>query len=190
MKRQKIVLSQVGPPGFYINDPPNPYIFGIHVNSDSYPIPALKTLQFYYNRNNVPISSQSVRVVYRDRSEFFKSTCRSAIDSATAQGFNVLAIEFNPDGDDATYKLNPNEDRNGTIHQLELSNTGVPNFQNVPFLEGLADQLCDKNRDEDDLSGNNNVAVFACVQGGDADVILARMRSNGCRPSLAWVSVT
>ena len=185
LKRQKIVLSQVGPPGFYINDPPNPYIFGIHVNSDTYPIPALKALQFYHDRINVPTSSQSVRVVYRDRSEFFKSTCRSAIDTATEQGFNVTAIEYNPDGDDATYKLNPNGDENDAVKQLELS-AGVPNSQNIMFLEGLADLLCDTNVEEADLSDNNNVAVFACVQGGDADVILARMRSKGCRPSLAW----
>lgn len=117
-------------------------------------------MQFQLEAIGESTQNQPVRVVYRDRSEFFKSTCVSAIDTATSQGFNVTAIEFNPD---------------------EENEAGVPNSQNVEFLERLADQLC--SADEGD---NNNAAIFACVQGGDADVILARMRMNGCRPSLAW----
>lgn len=161
LKHAKIVLSQVGPPGFYMDVANNPYVFGIHVNSDTYPLPALKALQFKLDGMGESTKNQPVRVVYRDRSEFFKSTCRSAIDTATVQGFDVTAIEFNPDGEEEP---------------------GVPNSQNVEFLEGLADQLCSA----DEGPGTNNAAVFACVQSGDADVMLARMRLNGCRPTLAW----
>mmetsp|Transcript_13530 Transcript_13530/g.22205 ORF Transcript_13530/g.22205 Transcript_13530/m.22205 type:complete len:954 (-) Transcript_13530:19-2880(-) len=161
LKHAKIVLSQVGPPGFYMDVANNPYVFGIHVNSDAYTLPALKALQFRLDAMGESTKNQPVRVVYRDRSEFFKSTCVSAIDAATVQGFDVTAIEFNPDGEETP---------------------GVPNSQNVEFLEGLADQLCSA----DEGSNTNNAAVIACVQNGDADVMLARMRLNGCRPMLAW----
>lgn len=161
LKHAKIVLSQVGPPGFYMDVANNPYVFGIHVNSDTYSLPALKALQFHLDAMGESTKNQPVRVVYRDRSEFFKSTCRSAIDTATAQGMVVTDIEFNPDGQEEP---------------------GVPNSQNVGFLEGLADQLCSA----DEGPNTNNAAIFACVQNGDADVILARMRLNGCRSTLAW----
>eukprot|EP00984_Skeletonema_dohrnii_P029715 scaffold20560_cov93-Skeletonema_dohrnii-CCMP3373.AAC.3 len=161
LKHAKIVLSQVGPPGFYMDVANNPYVFGIHVNSDTYSLPALKALQFRLDATGESTKKQPVRVVYRDRSEFFKSTCRSAIDAATLQGFDVTAIEFNPDGEETP---------------------GVPNSQNVEFLEGLADQLCSANEGPN----TNNAAVIACVQSGDSDVMLARMRLNGCRPTLAW----
>eukprot|EP00985_Skeletonema_marinoi_P006921 scaffold3024_cov115-Skeletonema_marinoi.AAC.7 len=161
LKHAKIVLSQVGPPGFYMDVANNPYVFGIHVNSDTYSLPALKALQFHLDATGESTKKQPVRVVYRDRSEFFKSTCRSAIDAATLQGFDVTAIEFNPDGEEMP---------------------GVPNSQNAEFLEGLADQLCSA----DEGPNTNNAAVIACVQSGDSDVMLARMRLNGCRPTLAW----
>ncbi|KAK1740327.1 GABA-B receptor [Skeletonema marinoi] len=161
LKHAKIVLSQVGPPGFYMDVANNPYVFGIHVNSDTYSLPALKALQFHLDATGESTKKQPVRVVYRDRSEFFKSTCRSAIDAATLQGFDVTAIEFNPDGEEMP---------------------GVPNSQNAEFLEGLADQLCSA----DEGPNTNNAAVIACVQERDADVMIARMRLNGCRPTLAW----
>ena len=50
LKHAKIVLSQVGPPGFYMDVVNNPYVFGIHVNSDTYPLPALKVcLSHWYH---------------------------------------------------------------------------------------------------------------------------------------------
>eukprot|EP00984_Skeletonema_dohrnii_P009559 scaffold3657_cov114-Skeletonema_dohrnii-CCMP3373.AAC.5 len=161
LKHAKIVLSQVGSPGYYLDVANNPYVFGIHVNSDTYTLPALKALQFHLDEKGESTKNQPVRVVYRDRSEFFKSTCRSAIDTATVQGFDVTAIEFNPYGEETP---------------------GVLNSQNVEFLEGLADQLCSA----DEGPNTNNAAVIACVQERDADVMLARMRLNGCRPTLAW----
>ncbi|KAL7532547.1 hypothetical protein ACHAXR_007278 [Thalassiosira sp. AJA248-18] len=151
LKRQKVVISQVGPPGFYMDVETNPYVFGIHVNSDTYPLPAISALTFQLNSAGIPTSTQQVRIMYRDKSEFFYSTCRSAVDAAIDKGFDVTAIEYDPDGDE-----------NGN---------GVLNSQDIQFLEKLADELCPPINDDDDV---------------DADAILARMRSNGCRPSLAW----
>lgn len=142
----------------------NKYVFGIHVNSDTYPLPSLSSLTFQLNSEGISTSTQQVRVMYRDKSEFFYSTCRSAIDTATEKGFNVTAIEYDPDGD--------------------TENIGIPNSQNVPFLQNLADELCPPTKTDDKVS--STPAIFACVLDAEADAILARMRHNGCRPKLAW----
>jgi len=162
LENRKIVLSQVGPPGFY--DPAaNPYVFGIHVNSDTYPLPALSALAFKLQAEGRPASSQQVRALYRDRSEFFKSTCESAVDAARERGFDVTAIEYNPDGDD--------------------DGDGTPNSQDEDHVRALADELCPP------VNGYNSrqayPAVFACVN-QEVDVVLGRMRENGCRPVSAW----
>jgi hypothetical protein len=164
LKRKKVVISQVGPPGFYMDVETNPYVFGIHVNSDTYPLPALQALQFHLRSESIATSLQPVRVMYRDQSEFFYSTCRSVIDEATVQGFDVTAIEYDPYADD--------------------DGSGVANSLNALFLENLADQVCPSasdNSTDDQLPP----AIFACVS-GEADVILDRIRSNGCRPSMSW----
>jgi len=138
----------------------NPYVFGIHVNSDSYPLPALQALRFHLASTGDPVSKQPINVIYRDKSEFFYSTCRSVIDEAIEQGFAVTEIEFDPFGDDGS---------------------GVENIKNVPYMESLTDVLCPANATE----GMLQPAIFACVN-GETDVILARMRHNGCRPSVTW----
>jgi hypothetical protein len=171
LKHSKVVISQVGPPGFYMDVATNPYVFGIHVNSDTYPLPALQTLLFHLNSINEKTSNQQVRVVYRDKSEFFYSTCKSVIDVATSQGFDVTDIMYDPDG----------------ITEDEDNEDGIPNSQNIPFLEGLADRLCPPSigyieGQEQKLSP----AIFACVKDGEADAILSKIRLNGCRPSLSW----
>lgn len=173
LKRKKMVVSQVGPPGFYKDVDTNPYVFGIHVNSDTYPLPALRALQFHLNFLGISTSLQSVRVMYRDKSEFFYSTCQSVVDEATKEGFNVTAIKYDPEG-------------------ME-DGSDVKNSQNIPFLESLADRLCPSRAsilaDVVDIDDNDHQlppAIFACVQNQEADAILAKMRSNGCRPSMAW----
>ncbi len=167
LKRQKIVISQVGPPGFYMDVKNNPYVFGIHVNSDTYPLPALQALKFHLQATGKSTSQQPVSVIYRDKSEFFYSTCRSVIDEAIEGGFDVTEIEFDPFGDE--------------------DGSGVQNIQNVGFMENLTDILCPANNGNstDDLDDELPPAIFACV-GNEADTILARMRHNGCRPSLSW----
>lgn len=167
LERKKVVISQVGPPGFYMDVETNPYVFGIHVNSDTYPLPALQALQFHLQAIGKASSMQRVGVIYRDKSEFFYSTCRSVIDTAIENGFDVTEIEFDPNGDE--------------------DGSGVSNIQNVPYMESLTDILCPSNignsmgNDFDELPP----AIFACV-GNEADAILDRMRFNGCRPSVSW----
>lgn len=162
LKRQKVVISQVGPPGFYKDVETNPYVFGIHVNSDTYTMPAIQSLQFHLQATGRATSLQRVGVIYRDKSEFFYSTCRSAIDEATENGFEVTEIEFDPFGD--------------------ADGSGLQNVQNQAYIEGLTDILCPANNTETD---ELPPAIFACV-GNEADFILNRMRQNGCRPSVTW----
>jgi hypothetical protein len=175
LKRKKIVISQVGPPGFYMDVQQNAYVFGIHVNSDTYPLPALRALQFHLNSAGTATSLQPVRVLYRDKSEFFYSTCRSAIDEATNEGFDVTAIEYDPEGFE--------------------DGSDIKNSQNTAFLENLADTLCppkNENVMASSIDHDGSIveelppAIFACVLNDEADAILARLRSNGCRPSLSW----
>ena len=157
LKREKVVISQVGPPGFYRDVKTNPYVFGIHVNSDTYPLPALQALEFHLKTTNTATSLQPVRVIYGNYAEFFYSTCRSVIDEATEQEFDVTEIEYDPNTDD---------------------------------LESLADQLCPSinGNSTDDAGFGDQLppAIFACVKNDEANVILDRLRSNGCRPSSSW----
>ena len=83
-----IVMAQVGPPGFYTEG--NPYVFGFHINSDTYPLPNVQSLSFLAQELEGGASKIPVRVIYRTKSEFFYSTCRSAIDTLQSQGKNRL----------------------------------------------------------------------------------------------------
>ncbi|KAL7535580.1 hypothetical protein ACHAWF_005205 [Thalassiosira exigua] len=154
LKRKKIVLSQVGPPGFYADVATNPYVSGIHVNSDTYPLPALKALQFHLDAEGVPASDQPLRVgvLFLNVQVGNRSGCRGG-------------VQFNPDAFE--------------------EGSEVPNGQNVEFLESLANRACGPGGDGA-AEASVAHAIFACVQGGEADVILQRMRSKGCRPSMAW----
>jgi len=79
------------------------------------------------------------------------------IDEATEQEFDVTEIEYDPNTDD---------------------------------LESLADQLCPSingnSMDDDGFGDQLPPAIFACVKNDEANVILDRLRSNGCRPSSSW----
>ena len=173
---RRIHLAQIGPPGFYQSETAHAYTFGMHVNSDTYPLAAVREL----NLRVVPESEsgdpadQPVRVVYRDRSEFFYSTCRSVIDEATGQGFDVTAIEYNPEADD--------------------DGNGVLNFEDVAFLQGLADQACPPPDDTSSVDNQMSVAeprpaLFACVLSElEANTLLDRWGANGCRPASVWLT--
>ena len=90
-----ILMAQVGPPSFYKTE--NPYVFGMHVNSDLYAAPMIQALTLYSNRQPDGPSQQPATVLYSTESEFYNSTCQSAIRAVQAAGFNtVTAIEFNP----------------------------------------------------------------------------------------------
>mmetsp|Transcript_17634 Transcript_17634/g.41658 ORF Transcript_17634/g.41658 Transcript_17634/m.41658 type:complete len:631 (-) Transcript_17634:171-2063(-) len=167
---RRIVLAQIGPPGFYQSDTAHAYTFGMHVDSDTYPLAAVRelNLRVVAESESSDPADQPVRVVYRDRSEFFYSTCRSAIDEATSQGFDVTAIEYNPEADD---------DGNGQL-----------NFEDVAFLQGLADQACPPPDDESSIA-EPGPALFACVLSElEANTLLDRWGANGCRPAAVWLT--
>ncbi|CAB9515366.1 Gamma-aminobutyric acid (GABA) B receptor [Seminavis robusta] len=119
LQHQTMLLAQVGPPSYYQTG--NPYIFGFHLNSDNYPLPAVRALGF-----SAASKDQPVRVLYRTVAEFFYSTCRSAIDALKELGFtNVMQVEYVPD-----------DDHNGD---------GIQNQFDPAFLHALADQTCPPN---------------------------------------------
>ena len=159
---QTMLLAQVGPQAYYTSERSNDHVFGAHIASEGYGIPAFQGLRF--NRNIVK-EEQKLRVVYRDRSEFFYRTCRAVIDLALEEGFNqTKAIEYNPDGD-------PDGD-------------GVLNHQDEDFLMDLADQACPPEE------ANDNVAIWGCfLTDVEVNTFLDRLRTNKCRLSSLWLTV-
>jgi hypothetical protein len=115
-------MAQVGPPIYYSAD--NPYLFVFHINSDAYPQAAVQTLGFHAEDNVAGgLEMQSVKVVYRTKSTFFKSICESAIRYARNAGLtNITEISFDPFADD-------DED-------------GVVNAFDKDFLNGVARHFC------------------------------------------------
>ncbi|CAB9511865.1 Gamma-aminobutyric acid (GABA) B receptor [Seminavis robusta] len=163
-----MVLSQVGPPGFYKDQ--NPYVFGVHINSDEYPIPAVRALGFSAvaapKDSPQSLSQQPVIVIYRTHSEFFRSTCESAVRTAKEFGFtNVTEVIYDPEGD---------HDNDGVFNQVDED-----------FLRGIADDTCPPG------SGAHgdafNPAIFACFL-AEQDVVLRRWQENGCRPISLWLT--
>lgn len=151
-----MLLAQVGPPSYYQSG--NPYLFGFHLNSDSYPLPAVRALGFTASKN------QPIVVMYRTISEFFYSTCRSAIDTLHELGFtNVLEMEYVPD-----------DDHNGD---------GIQNQFDPVFLHAMADQACPPNNN----TQQTDPAIFACFL-SEQDLVLPRLIHNGCRPSSIWLT--
>lgn len=161
LEHQAIVMAQVGPPGFYAEN--NPYVFGFHINSDTYPLPNVRALGFLAQEQEGGPSSIPVRVIYRKKSEFFYSTCRSAIDSLTEAGFTDL-IEI-------LYDHAEDDDGDGEINQFDKD-----------FLEGLADDACPPGSSED-----FHPALFACTL-TEQEIILNRWLETGCRPTSTWVT--
>mmetsp|Transcript_4208 Transcript_4208/g.6153 ORF Transcript_4208/g.6153 Transcript_4208/m.6153 type:complete len:975 (-) Transcript_4208:117-3041(-) len=155
-----IISTQVGPPEFY--EDKNPYVFGMHINSDMYPQPAVQELKFFAETLPGGLSDQPMRVIYRNKSGFFNSTCRAAIDLAKSSGLtDVVAFEYDPEGD---------HDQNGVTNDLD-----------EPFLQSLADQACSPGSEE------QKPALFLCTL-IEHDVILERLKQNGCRPISLWAT--
>lgn len=155
-----IVFSQVGPPGFYTDD--NPYVFGFHLNSDVYPSHTVRQLVFSVSSGK-GTASQPIKVIYRTKSEFFFSTCNSAIDEARKSGFTDLDLILYD-------------------HEADEDNDGIINEQDMDFLYLIADRACPPG------SGENvgfHPAIFMCVR-VEQDMILERFRQNGCRPNTLW----
>jgi 7 transmembrane sweet-taste receptor of 3 GCPR len=162
-----MVLAQVGPPGFYADD--NPYVFGVHINSDEYPIPAVRALGFAAAavpaENPTSLTRQPVIVVYRNQSEFFRSTCESAVRTAREFGFvNITEVVYDPGADH-------DEDE-------------VVNEKDEEFLLWLADETCPPGSGQ---QGDANPAIFACFL-AEQDIVLQRWKQNGCRPVALWLT--
>ena len=119
LKYRTMLLAAVGPPAFYAQN--NPWLFGMHLNSNDYAIDAVRRLQFWTQTARAP----SVAVLYRTASEFFASTCQATVQALQQAGFVLNELSYNPTGDD--------------------SGNGTPNEFDVGFLHGLADQACHHN---------------------------------------------
>jgi hypothetical protein len=160
-----ILMAQVGPPDYYSGD--NPYLFGFHINSDAYPQAAVQTLGVHAEETVVGgLEMQPVKVVYRTKSAFFKSTCESAIRYARDAGMtNITEISFDPFADD-------DED-------------GVVNAFDKDFLNGIADQACPPGSEQ----ATSHPAIFVCSS-VEQDQLLRRWKKNGCRPVSMWISAS
>mmetsp|Transcript_7361 Transcript_7361/g.15347 ORF Transcript_7361/g.15347 Transcript_7361/m.15347 type:complete len:957 (-) Transcript_7361:2251-5121(-) len=161
---EAILMAQVGPPGFYKPENSNPWVFGIHVSSDDYPLAAARKLAFQSSQTDA-LAKQAVRVIYRTSSEFFFSTCDSALKELRGAGFEDIGeVLYDPDAD---------EDGDGT-----------PNHLDEDFLLEVADKICPPGSSEDD---GFRPAVFMCTL-REQDVILPRFRENGCLLSSMWIT--
>lgn len=168
LETQRMVLTQVGPPGFYKDN--NPYVFGVHINSDEYPIPTVRALGFQAAdvgaNASASLNGLPVRVLYRTQSAFFKSTCQSALRGLHEVGFtDIKDIPFDPDADD--------------------DGDGVANALDPDFLIALADETCPPG--SGDYDKHANPAIFACLL-KEQDIILERWKQNGCRPMSLWLT--
>ncbi|CAB9531508.1 acid type B receptor subunit 1 (Partial), partial [Seminavis robusta] len=159
---EAILMAQVGPPSFYHPSNSNPFVFGIHINSDTYPLPNVQALDFWAAQNN-PSRDIPVRVIYRQESEFFRSTCQSAIRALQKSGFtNIEIMEFDPTGDD-----------NGD---------GIENELDAITLGEIADKACPPDHPPD-----FHPALFVCTV-TEHDVLFDRWRQNQCRPTSMWLT--
>ena len=172
LEYQTILMAQMGSPGFY-KDNPNPYVFGFHVSSDTYARWAVRELKFYADEPQAKGSIEDVtpeklpiRIIYRNQSEFYRSTCQVAGADAEALGFTVEMIEMDPNGDH-------NDD-------------GVPNYEDEDYLKAKADLVCPPGTAQE-FGFLANPSIFACVD-TEQDVLLARWRENGCRPTSIFLT--
>mmetsp|Transcript_42994 Transcript_42994/g.103963 ORF Transcript_42994/g.103963 Transcript_42994/m.103963 type:complete len:1227 (+) Transcript_42994:445-4125(+) len=172
-EHKAILMAQVGPPTFYEDSQASPYVFGFHINSDKYPLPSVRSLAFWARREhpggpaNVP-----VRVISRTESEFFSSTCKSAIAALEAQGFkDIEQIWMDHSAD---------EDGDGTINQFDEE-----------YLESIADRTCPPAHDGHDRDHNSafHPALFVCSL-TEQDVLIPRWVENGCRPVSFWLTAS
>jgi hypothetical protein len=162
-KYQTMLLAQVGPQSFY-DKGSNDHIFGVHIPSEDYGVPAFQAVRFGADSRESR-KEHKLRIVYRDRSEFFYSTCRHVYEKAIEEGFdNTVAIEYNPEADH--------------------DNDGIINQEDEDFVRDLADQACSP------AEANDGVAIWGCiVTTVETNIFLERLRENGCRPSSMWLTV-
>lgn len=162
LEHRTILMAQVGPPSFYEDH--NPYVMGFHINSNEYPHSAVQSLRFHVDKIGRK-QKQPVRVLYRNKSAFFNSTCRTGVlDLVESLGFeDVLGIEYDPYAD---------HDDDGDVNEFDID-----------FLEGIADEVCPPGSG---IAGFYP-AIFACTI-VEQEVLIERWKHNGCRPLAMWMT--
>ncbi|KAL7576618.1 hypothetical protein ACA910_005556 [Epithemia clementina (nom. ined.)] len=165
LEHETILTAQVGPPKYYANH--NPWIFGFHVNSDDYAAASIRKLQFWAQSQPGGVAQQPVRVIYRTESEFFYSTCASAIRLLQEAGFvDLVSVLYDPFGDD--------------------DDDTIENYRDYHTMTKIADEICPPNQ-----TNNNGVvfrpALFLCTL-TEQEFLLPRFRENGCLVSSLWMT--
>lgn len=163
LEQKAILMAQVGPPGFYLDR--NPYVFGFHINSDIYPLANVQALQFLVDERGQDPSMFPVSVISRTKSEFFVSTCRSAVAGLKSAGFTNISAFF--------YDHAADDDLDGDINQFDTK-----------YLRGLADAACPPG--SSDIEGFNP-AIFMCTL-TEQDILIPRLLDNGCSPTSIWLT--
>lgn len=161
---ETFLFSMVGPPGFYRDE--NPWLFGIHLNSNEYVSEAVHQLDQLHDeekRKNFPIN-----VIHRTESEFFFETCQTAVDRLKDLGFrNVTQFLFEPFGDD--------------------DSDNVTNTKDEDFWNAVVDQTCPSGVSAD---LGFHPSFFLCTADGEHDRTADRLLQNGCLPTSIWQTAT
>lgn len=174
LEYQAILMAQVGPPSFYADR--NPFVFGIHVNSDIYSQWVIKQLAIFTAEpprhgsiDDVTFDNLPVHVIYRNQSEFHRSACSSAATLAKELGFkDVVTFAFDPLGDD---------DGNGILNEADEN-----------FLNLFADQVCSPDAD-DQGTYRASPALMSCLE-TEYETMIARWQHNQCRPTIISMTTT
>lgn len=166
LEYETMLLAVVGPPSYY--DPSyNPWIYGLPLSSDDYPLDAVRRLSIHANQVEQDKAAfykkQPIKVIYRTSSEFFYSTCLSAISQLRKLGFeNIQEFLYDPSADD--------------------DGDGIVNYLDEDFLQDIANQACP-------AGSNESPALFMCSL-TEQMVLLPTLRANGCRPFSVWMTPT
>ena len=155
-----ILMAQIGPDSTYEGGLPN--LFGMHLSSYSYSVPVLQQLR--------RSGAKKIAVVTSEHSNFFITTC--AYGKEYAQGKRTVASTTILEADLElvyNYSYVPTDDED---------NDGVPNREDVAFLDGVATKVCDSGAD----------VFMACVQTDEAKLLVAKWRALDCVPNAVWLT--
>ena len=164
LAHETILIAQVGPPSFY-NPSENPWVFGFHVTSDDYTAASIRKLRFMAETQPGGVARQPVRVIYNTRSEFFFSTCATALRMLEEAGFSdVVSVLYDPFEDD--------------------DGDGIENYRDYQTMTKVVDEICPPG------SANRTdvpPALYMCTL-TEQDLILPRLRENHCLLTSLWMT--
>jgi len=155
-----ILMAQIGPDSTYEGGLPN--LFGMHLSSYSYSVPVLQQLR--------RSGTKKIAVVTSTHSNFFVTTC--AFGKEYAQGNRTVASTTQHEAPMELvydYSYDPTADEDGD---------GVPNREDVAFLDGVATEVCDSGAD----------VFMACVRTDEAELLVAKWQALGCVPDAVWLA--